>query len=27
MKSLRAMYPLEQAEMFPDDKPHTSHAA
>jgi flagellar protein FlbT len=27
MKSLRAMYPLEQAEMFPSSDPQTSHAA
>ena len=27
MKALRAMYPLEQAEMFPADDSPTSHAA
>jgi flagellar protein FlbT len=27
MKALRAMYPLEQTEMFPAEKPPTSYAA
>jgi flagellar protein FlbT len=27
MKTLRALYPLEQAEMFPSEKSATSHAA
>jgi flagellar biosynthesis regulator FlbT len=27
MKALRAMYPLEQSEMFPGEKPPTSYAA